>query len=416
MTLEFAALALLVLLSAFFSGLEIAIFSLGKAHLHSLVERKVRGAAVVARLKANPERLLVTILLGNNVVNIGAAAIATALSMRAFGDIGVGIATGVMTFLILVFGEITPKTFAYRWAERYSLLAARPLEIFSWIIFPLVWLLEKLTRGLTLLSGAESQPGIKHKSLLSSLARMGLEEGELSESEHRLVESAVRLDRVPADRVMTPRSDMIAIEAGKTLAEAIDALAEAPHSRYPVYREELDDIVGILHIRDLYEQLRRKGGSTPVAEIAAKPAFVPRTMVIGDLLRLFQRERSHMAIVIGEYAETAGLVTLEDVLEEMVGEIEDETDFVRKQIHRLGERRWLVDASLPMDDLQRAIGISLPNDQHNTINGLLLDAFQEIPRPGATIEAGGYTFIIRKADARRIILAELIAPRESETT
>ncbi len=414
MSFEIAALAVLILLSAFFSGLEIALFSLGRAHIRSLVERNAPGAKVVARLKANPDRLLVTILIGNNIVNIGAASMATALALRLLGDIGVGIATGVMTFLILVFGEITPKTLALRWAEPYALVFARPLEILGWIIYPVVWLLEHLTRGHTVLAGRGKQRGIEHKTLLSTLARMGLEDGSLSESEHRLVESALRLDRIPASRVMTPRSDMLVVEADKTVEEALEALVGAPYTRCPVYRGELDEIVGILHLRDLYEHHRLGRRADKVAAISSKPTFVPRTMLIGDLIRLFQRERTHMAIVIGEYGETAGLVTLEDVLEEMVGEIEDETDDVRKLIHKLAEGRWLVDASMPIEDLTRAIGIKLPSDQHHTVNGLLIDAYQDIPPAGATIQAGGQTFIIRRADARKVILAELIVAKKKE--
>ncbi len=414
MSFEIAALVVLILLSAFFSGLEIALFSLGRAHIRSLVERNAPGAKVVARLKANPDRLLVTILIGNNIVNIGAASMATALALRLLGDIGVGIATGVMTFLILVFGEITPKTLALRWAEPYALIFARPLEILGWIICPVVWLLEHLTRGLTVLAGRGKQRGIEHKTLLSTLARMGLEDGSLSESEHRLVESALRLDRIPASRVMTPRSDMLVVEADKTVEEALEALVGAPYTRCPVYRGELDEIVGILHLRDLYEHHRLGRRADKVAAISSKPTFVPRTMLIGDLIRLFQRERTHMAIVIGEYGETAGLVTLEDVLEEMVGEIEDETDDVRKLIHKLAEGRWLVDASMPIEDLARAIRIKLPSDQHHTVNGLLIDAYQDIPPAGATIQAGGQTFIIRRADARKVILAELIVAKKKE--
>ena len=414
MSYEIAALAILILFSAFFSGAEIALFSLGRAHVRALVERGASGAKAVARLKANPERLLVTILIGNNIVNIGAAALATSLAMRLLGDYGVGVATGVMTFLILVFGEITPKTFAYRWAESYALFFARALEIFAWIIFPLAWLLEGLTRRLTRTSGTEQNNGIGHKGLLSSMAKMALEEGGLSASEHRLVESAVRLDRIPADRVMTPRSDMEVVEAEKTLREAIATVTATPYSRYPVYRGDLDEIVGVLHLRDLYEHLRSGEDNKTVESIAAKPFFVPRTMVIGDLLRHFQRQRIHIAIVIGEYAETAGLVTLEDVLEEMVGEIEDETDDVRKRIHKLGEGRWLIDATLPIEDVQRAIGIELPTESHHTINGLLIGTYRDIPGSGTEIEAGGHSFVVRRADRRRVILAELIIAKPPE--
>lgn len=412
MTYEILALILLIGLSAVFSGLEIALFSLSRAYVRHLLDKKAHGAKVVARLKANPERLLATILIGNNIVNIAAASIATAVAIRLFQGIGggaataVGIATGVMTFLILVFGEITPKSLAYRWAERYSLIFARPLEIFGWITFPLVWLMEKLSRGLTMVRGADDRPKVEHRSLLLSLARMGVEEGTIHERQLQAVESVFRLEHVPVEAVMTPRGRMAAIESSVTLEEAAEILAEAPYSRVPVYRDDMDEIIGIMRLRDLYERILKGNGDTAAAGIAAKPLFVPRTMMLGDLLRLFQRERIHMAIVIGEYGETAGLVTLEDILEEMVGEIEDEADAVRHRAVKLSENRYLIDASLSIEDLRRITGVQLTTS-HNTVNGLLLDLYQNIPEDGAKIQADGYTFIVRRADARKVVLVEL---------
>ena len=412
MVYEVLALILLVILSAVFSGLEISLFSLGRAHVRTLVERKVRCAKAVARLKANPERLLATILLGNNIVNIAAASIATALAISLFEGFGagaatgVGVATGVMTFLILVFGEITPKSFAYRWAERYALIFARPLEFFAIAAFPFIWLLENLSKSLTRFSAKAGKPTVEHRSLLMSLARMGAEEGKIKERELRVVESAFRLEHVPVEMVMTPRKRMVAIPADIRLEEAAKVLAEEPHSRVPVFRGDLDEIVGILRLRDLYERVLEGAGDASAADIARKPLFVPRAMVLGELLRLFQRERVHMAIIIGEYGETSGLATLEDILEEMVGEIEDEADAVRHRVIKLGENRYILDALLSLEDLRRLTGVSLPGG-HRTINGLLIDLHQNIPKAGDQIKTDGHTFIVRRADARKVILAEL---------
>jgi putative hemolysin len=407
------ALIVLVALSALFSGLEISLFSLGKAHVRLLVEKKVRGAKVVQRLKANPERLLATILLGNNIVNIGAASLATVLAIRLFESWGVGAATGVgvsmgvMTFLILVFGEITPKSLAYRWAERYALVFSRPLEVFGKVAFPLVWLIEKLTHNLTRFSGKGGSPTVEHRSLLMSLARMGVEEGKIKERELRVVESAFRLEHVPVEMIMTPRRKMTTVPADAKLENAATALGDSPHTRLPVFRGDMDEIVGILHLREFYEQLLKGNGNAKVADIASKPLFVPRTMVIGDLMRLFQRERVHMAIVIGEYGETVGLATLEDILEEMVGEIEDEADEVRNRVIKLSDHRFLVDASISIEDLRRITGVQLPAGGHHTVNGLLLDAYQNIPKAGTRIKVDSHTFIIRRADVRKVILAEM---------
>lgn len=409
LVIELLWLAAMVVLSAFFSGLEIALFSLGKAHLLTMVESGVRGARTVARLKENPERLLVTILIGNNVVNIGAASVATALAIRLFGSFGIGLATGVMTLLILIFGEIMPKSFAYKWSGRISLLGARPLQVIGWLLFPIVWLLEQLTRALTRLAESRNgRPTVEHRSLLLSLARLGLESGTLDAREHRAVASALRLDRVPVSRVMTPRRDIVAVSHDALIEEAADELLESPYSRFPIYRETKDDVVGMLTLRDAFERLRAGGGGSTVESVASKPHFVPTTMTIGTLMRIFQHERTHQAIVIGEYGETVGLVTLEDIIEEMVGEIEDEADLVRNRIIKLADNRYLVEASVPIEDLNRAVGIAMPGEQHHTLNGLLTDEYQGIPKPGSRIDIGNKLFVVRQADAKRVIRVEML--------
>lgn len=420
MELELILLVVMIIASAFFSGLEIALFSLGRAHVRSLVERGIKGSATVARLKANPDRLLVTILVGNNIANISAASMATALSINIFNSLGastalgVGVATGVMTLLILIFGEITPKAFAVRWSEQISLVFARPLEIFGWIFFPAIWVLEKFSRSMTFIFGSKVKQHIKHEVLLMSLARLGLEEGTIDEHEHRIVENAFRLDRIPADRIMTPRSDMIALKSGSTVREVSEFISTQPYTRFPIYQGGQQEIVGILHIRDLYEQMRLGRETVLVEDIAAKPVYIPQTMPLNDLLLLFQKERNHMVVVIDEYGETAGIVTLEDVLEELVGEIEDEADTVSHKIVRISDDRYLVYASLSLDDINRTLDVALPAERYNTLNGLILDVYQNIPQPKEKIVYNGMTFIIRQADARKVILVEMILSPKAE--
>lgn len=413
MAVEFSLLALMVVFSAFFSGLEIALFSLGRAHLHTLVEQGVKGAKTVQRLKSNPERLLVIILIGNNIANIGSASLATALAIRIFGDVGVGIATGFMTLLILIFGEITPKTIAVRWAERISLLFARPLQMFGTLVYPAAWLLERLSRGMGKAFSHKSANEIEHETIVTTLSRLGLEEGKIEEHEHRLVENAFRMDQTTAERIMTPRSKVVAVQAGTSLKQALDDLGEQPFSRFPIYEGEKEMVIGILHIRDLFQQYARGSRmELSVEAIATKPLFVAATMPASDLLLLFQRERSHIAIVLDEYGDTDGVVTLEDVLEELVGEIEDEVDSVSHDIIKKADGSYLVYASLTIDDINRSLEIDLPAEEHNTLNGLLVDHFQNIPKPKQQIEIDGYQFVIRSADARKIDLVEMTLPAE----
>ena len=416
MAFEIGLLAVLLVMSAFFAGLEIALFSLGRAHVRTLVERGVPGAKTVRNLKSNPERLLVIILIGNNIANIGSASLATAVAIRIFGDVGVGIATGVMTFLILIFGDMMPKTLAVHWAERYSLLCARPLLFFSYLVFPAVWVYERLSSAMSKAFDHHSASDIEHETVVTTMSRLGLEEGKIEEHEHRLVENAFRMDQTTAERIMTPRSKVIGVQAGTNLQEALKNLRDQPFSRFPVYEGEKEMVIGILHMRDLFMRLSRDPDDAIAVEgIATKPLFVAATMPASDLLLLFQRERSHIAIVLDEYGDTDGVVTLEDVLEELVGEIEDEVDSVSHDIIKKGEGSFLVYASLTIDDINRSLEIDLPAEEHNTLNGLLVDHFQNIPKPGQGIEIDGYSFVIRSADPRKIDLVELtLPPKETE--
>lgn len=415
MEFEIVLLAVMIAFSAFFSGIEISLFSLSPAQVRSLVERKVRGSQIVARLKANPERLLGVILIGNNIVNIGSASLATSVAIRLVGDAGVGLATGVMTLLILIFGEVSPKTFAVRHAEAIALKAARFLELIGIMLFPFAWLLERLANVVNRLAGPRKSSAEEHKLILMSLARMGLEEGKIQVHQHRILENAFRLDQTPAERIMTPRNAIVALLAGTTLLKAVEEIASKPYSRFPVLLDEKQGIIGILHVRDLHEQIRLGRGKIRVEEVAAKPIFVPSTMPLSELLFTFQRERMHMAVILDEYGDTDGIVTLEDVLEELVGDIEDEVDVARDSITRISEGHYLVQASISLDDLNRALATKLPAGQHNTLNGLLLDLFQDIPKPKDRIGFEGHTFIIRQADARHVILVELaLAPPKTE--
>lgn len=406
--MEVVFLVLMILLSAFFSGLEIALFSLGKAHLRTLIDQGVPGAATVHKLKKRPERLLVVILIGNNIVNIGAASLATAVAIRLFGEIGISLATGLMTLLILIFGEITPKTFAVKYSEKIALKCAPFLVAFSWLVYPAAWLLEKMSIALTKAASKAKREEMEHETLLTSLSKMGLEEGKIEAHEHQLVENAFRMDKTKAERIMTPRGYIVSVKSGTTLQEAENILREKPFSRFPIIGDEKEGVTGILNIRDLYTGIMQGKENTTVDSIAVKPIFIPATMPASDLLLLFQHRRLHLAVVLDEYGDTDGIVTLEDVLEELVGEIEDEADISRASIIKMLNGHVLVYTSVTIDDLNRALEIELPTEGANTLNGLLLNHFQRIPDTNESTTIGDFKIVIRQTDSRKTILAELI--------
>ena len=406
--MDFALLAVMILLSAFFSGLEIALFSLGKAHLRTLVDQEVPGAQTIHKLKKRPEHLLVVILIGNNIVNIGAASLATAVAIRLFGELGIGVATGIMTLLILIFGEITPKTFAVKYAEKISLKCAPFLIFFSWLVFPAAWLLEKMSIALTKATAKTKREEMEHETLLTSLSKMGLEEGKIEEHEHQLVENAFRMDKTNAERIMTPRGSIVGVKSGSTIEATLAEIKDKPFTRIPVFGEEKEGITGIISIRDIYNSILDGNGDEIIDSLANKPIFIPSTMLVSELLPLFQHRRIHIAVVLDEYGDTDGIVTLEDVLEELVGEIEDEADISQASIIRMLNGHVLVYTSVTIDDLNRALESELPTDGANTLNGLLLEHFQRIPNSNDSINIGEFKIVIRQADARKTVLAELI--------
>lgn len=403
-------LVVLILASAFFSGLEIAMFSLGEGTIRTLVDQKRPGAHIVERLKKNPERLLVVILIGNNIANIGSASIATALAIDMLGNVGVGLATGVMTLLILVFGEITPKTFSVRYNQQIALFNARPLLLFSYLVFPVAWLLEHFSRALTKRARRRITETVETERVVQNLTKLAVEKGNIEEHEHKLIVNAFRLDETHAERIMTPRNKMLTLRSGMTVSEAVDYIADKPFTRYPIFMDEKQGITGIVTIRELYERKYAGQDDISIDAIASKPLFTACTMPVSELLFLFQSNRMHMAVVLDEYGDTDGIVTLEDAIEELVGEIEDEVDMTSHDIIRMSSGNYLVYASVTIDDFNRAFETRLPYEGSNTLNGLLVSIHQNIPEPQTKILAGECEFTVRQADKRRIVLVEFKPP------
>jgi putative hemolysin len=400
-------LAVLIALSGFFSGSEIALFSLGEARVRTLAEEGRRGAAALVELKSNPERLLATILIGNNIVNIGGAAVATALALEHFGNQGVAYATGAMTLLVLIFGEITPKGLATANADSFALTVAPIIRILSKVLAPVVYPFETLTRWFVGRSRREGRMTVTEGEIREMTA-IGHLEGSIEEHERRLIERAFFLDETRVWDIMTPRVDIFAWPAHRTLAEIAGQLHALPFSRVPVYGETIDDITGVLYTRDAYQALIGGQRDLPLSELAREPFFVPGSIPLTKLLSDFQARRIHMGIVIDEYGGTDGLVTLEDILEELVGEIMDETDVEPPPIIRVSRNEIVVAGGVDLREVNHFFNSNLPQLEHRSLNGYLLDELGYVPSTGEEIERDGIIVRIVEATETQVLRARLI--------
>ncbi len=406
MIVDLLLLFFLIALSGLFSGSEIALFSLGEARVLAMREEGLQGSGALAELKANPERLLATILVGNNVVNIGAASLATVMALDHFGAPGVAYATGGMTLLVLVFGEVTPKGLATANADRFSLFVAPAIYLLSRILFPIVTPLEKLTRWFVRRSQRDGRLTVTEGEIREMTA-IGHREGAIDEHERRIIERAFRLDETRAWDVMTPRVDIVAWAGDRTLASIADELAEMRYSRVPVYDETVDDIGGILYTRDAYRALVDGRSDASLREIAREPFFVPGSIPLTRLLSDFQTRRIHMGVVIDEYGGTDGLVTLEDILEELVGEIVDETDLEHQQLILVSETELLVEGAADLREINNFFDTAFPQAEHRSLNGYLLDALGYVPRAGEEVERAGVSIRILQSSDTQVLQALL---------
>jgi putative hemolysin len=410
---EAALLAVLLILSGFFSGSEIALFSLGEARVRSLREEGRRGSIALERLKSNPERLLATILIGNNIVNIGAASLATALALDLYGSAGVAYATGIMTLLVLVFGEITPKGLATANADAFGLAVAPWIFMLSRALFPFVYPLERLTRWFVRRSQREGRLTVTEGEIREMTA-IGHREGAIDEHERRIIERAFRLDETRAWDIMTPRVDIFAWSADRTLASITSELPSLRFSRVPVYRDSVDDIVGILYTRDAYQALIAGQRDIALGALAREPFFVPGSIPLTRLLGDFQTRRIHMGVVIDEYGGTDGLVTLEDILEELVGEIVDETDLEHQPVVRVSRNELLVEGGADLREINHFFNTAFPQLEHRSLNGYLLDELGYVPRAGEEVEREGVRIRIVESSETQVLKVVMLRPHGGE--
>lgn len=400
---QFILLAVLIGMSAFFSASETALMSLSKIRIRHLVDERVRGAEAVSKLVENPNRLLGAILVGNNIVNIGASALATSLAIQYLGNAGVGIATGVMTLLVLIFGEITPKSLAAQHSEFISLRIARLITFIVTVFGPIVSILLVVTNLLIRLLGGKpgkAQPFITEDEL-KTMVNVSHEEGVLEGEEKQMIYNVFEFGDTQVKDIMTPRTDMIALEIGVTYEKIIETFREEQFSRIPIYQETTDNIVGILYIKDLIFK-STENAVFDIHNYMREPFFTFEFKKTTELFQELRAKRIPMAIVLDEYGGTAGIVTVEDLIEEIVGDIRDEYDDHEKDIEVVKEDEYIVEGSTRIDELNDLIGVNIESEDFDTIGGFIVGEFGYIPEVNESIEYEGIKFVVEEVDRNRI--------------
>lgn len=376
----------MVLVSALFSCSETAFLSVSQSKVEEAVNTKKRNAKLLKEMKENPNKILITVLIANNLINIAASAYATVIFSEMFGSSGVGIATGVMTFLILVFGEITPKAFAHEHAAAISLAFVRPLYLLQWILFPVVWFFEKMVQWITALAGGKKGQTVTEGELVAML-NIGASEGTIEKQEKELIENILEFNDIEVDEVMTPRVEIDALDCEMTLNEAVDFALSHSHSRLPIYQGNIDKIIGVISIKDLLKAYHLSSTTKKIKNLNfAMPMEVPTSKKINKLFREFQKKHVHIAIVLDEYGGTAGLVTLEDLLEEIVGEIQDEHDFSEVPMEVVDYDTIIVDGDTELEVVNDFFQVDFWEEEHDTVNSAITDHLHRFARKGETID------------------------------
>ncbi len=408
---QFFILFIFLFFSAFFSGVETAFTSLSDIRIQHLVEQNRKGIRLVKKLSNNRQRLLVTILIGNNFVNITASALATSLAEKLFADNGISIAIGVMTFAILVFGEITPKTLAMAKNETVAIFTAPFIRVLQLVLYPIIMLLEGITNVISRPISGSSNPLLITEAEIKSVVSLGEELGEVEEDEKIMIHNIFRFSDLEAHEIMIDRTMMFVLDAENDFATTVEQFVKKGFSRIPVYEEKIDNVIGVLYIRDVLLAAIDHENEVTIKELLRPAKFIPETMLLDDLLRDFQAEQVHIAMVVDEHGGISGLITIEDILEEIVGEIIDETDKEQVMIRKLDAYRSLVRGQTEIEKVNEELELDLnERDDYETISGFILSKLRKIPEVGEELALGVNTIRITKADEKRIIEVQIDKP------
>ncbi|MBR5137784.1 MAG: HlyC/CorC family transporter [Clostridia bacterium] len=401
----YLTIAVLIALSAFFSGTEIAFTSASKLRLEKAMEEGKKGAALAYWIYNKYDRAITTILLGNNLVNVAASALATVVFMQiiADDDLASVVATIVMTVLVLIFGESIPKMIAKKIPAPFAQVAALPLRILMFVTLPLVWPVTALAHAIASKSkGAQDEGGVTEDELASIIETVE-DEGVIDEEQGELLQNALDFDDTTAQEIMTPRVDMIAVDCEDSLEEILTICEENNFTRMPVYQDSIDNIIGILHVNHLYKAIAQNK-DVKITDVLLDTCYVYKTMTLPAIMTTLKKHKTHMAIVTDDFGGTMGVLTMEDVLEELVGEIWDETDEVEEDFTNLSQDTFDVSGDMNIDDFIEAMELneSLVETDSTTVGGWVLEMFNGFPENGESFEFENLKVIVEEIDNRRI--------------
>ena len=410
------AIFVLLLLSAFFSGSETALTAVSRPHMHHLLKTGDKRAGIIAKLHARMERLIGTILLVNNLVNILASALATSLLIGVFGDTGVAYATLVMTLLVLIFAEVLPKTYAINNANRTALSVAPVVRFLVLVLSPLSDAVQVVVRAtLRLFSvSTESNLGAISDDELRGAIDLHAETGSTDDQERAMLRSILDLDHVEVGEIMVHRKDIFTVDAGLSPTAILEQVIASPYTRIPMWRKKPDNIIGILHAKTLLSAVKLQAPAMEKLDIpglAAKPWFIPESTTLLQQLHAFRKKREHFALVVDEYGVLMGIVTLEDILEEIVGDISDEFDIAVPGVRLQADDTFIIKGDVTIRDLNRQFDWSLPDDQAATLAGLVLHESRRIPDVGQVFNFYDFRFEILRRKRNQITSLRLSPPK-----
>ena len=410
--IQLVVLVILLALSAFFSSAETALTTVNRLRVRALVDDGDACAIILAKVIDDPGKLLSAILIGNNIVNISASSIATVLATNFFGSAGAGIATGIMTLLVLIFGEVTPKTMASLKAEKIALSYAKIVYVIMVVFTPLIFILDLLSGGILRLFGID--PDKRDDSVteedLRTIVEAGHEDGVLETEEHKMINNVFDFGDHQAKDIMVPRVDMCFLKLDATYEDFMKIYREEKFTRIPVYEETRDNVIGILNVKDLI--LYDKDQEFHVKDFLREAYYTYEFKNTSELMMEMRKNSISIAIVLDEYGATAGLVTLEDLLEEIVGDIRDEFDEAEaEEVQQLGEQEYLVEGACKLEDLNDMIGLGIESEDYDSIGGIVIDALQHLPSEGeeVTLE-NGTRLVVEKIDKNRIEKVHIYLP------
>ncbi len=402
--IQIVMLVILLIGSGFFSASETALMSLSRIRIRHMQEEGVKGAKLVGKLTEDSGKLLSSILVGNNVVNIAATSISTSLFISILGTQGVAVATALMTILVLIFGEITPKTIAANNSEKIAILVSKPIKVIILILTPVVWVFNIITNIIFKIFGIKSKSGQPYitEEELRTMVNVSQEEGVLEIEERQIINNVFQFGDMQAKEAMVQRLDMVCIDADDGYKEIINLFKEEQFSRMPVYEESADDIIGIVNIKDIIFLEEDEIANFDIRNYVREAFFTYEFKKITELLEEMKKDKSQMAIVVDEYGGTAGLITIEDLVEEIVGEIEDEYDEDESDIEVIKEDEYIIDGSKKISEVNELIGTNLESEEFDSIGGFIIGHLKRLPEEHEVIEVDGVKLCIESLDKNRI--------------